>query len=243
MSYESPVRAALRQAIVNCLSDSGEAMTVSEITAALSDEDPHDIARLCYELRVKFGQVEFGEPKFSKAHGKEVKTYQVKQSDGAALTKAQPKKPSAWSHPWTRAVVPPKTPQEPRITRPLPLHLQSVKEPVAPAETAVEESFTPAIDLDSELIAALQETTTEEETMTEETAEYEAPIPAFVLETQQQDADLGALSRATATLDEILLTIHQAKLAFAAQELRGNRVWMQLERAESLALAGVDDDE
>jgi hypothetical protein len=151
---ESPVRSALRDAIFNVITTSTEPMTVADITAALGDEDAREIARLCYELRTKAGLIEFGEPRFVHAQGKDMKTYRAMAVDSAeawaartaasmAIAKAQaPKKaknstaqPASDSHPWKQPAVPPKAPRAPRVTRPLPTHLQSV----APPPVAIEE--------------------------------------------------------------------------------------------------------
>lgn len=216
---ESPVRSALRDAIFNVITTSTEPMTVADITAALGDEDAREIARLCYELRTKAGLIEFGEPRFVHAQGKDMKTYRAMAVDSAeawaartaasmAIAKAQaPKKaknstakPASAGHPWKQPAVPPKAPRAPRVTRPLPSHLQSA----APPPVAIEEPLiattpvvtheppldAPQTDLDAALIDALKHVlpamqraaadlpkaidhiTTEQETMTEPTATY-----------------------------------------------------------------------
>ena len=75
-------------------------------------------------------------------------------------------KPASWAHPWKQPAVTPKTAKAPRVTRPLPSHLQSV----APPPVAIEEPLiattpvvtheppldAPQTDLDAALIDALK---------------------------------------------------------------------------------------
>ncbi len=230
---ESPVRSALRESILNTITDSESPMTVADITAALGDEDAREIARLCYELRTKAGLIEFGEPRFVHAQGKDMKTYRAMAVDSAeawaartaasmAVANAQPKKakktivkPASWAHPWKQPAVTPKTAKAPRVTRPLPSHLQSV----APPPVAIEEPLiattpvvtheppldAPQTDLDAALIDALKhvlpamqraaadlpksiETTTEEAPMAEDPPPYVVDPYDFTM-TQKSDEE------------------------------------------------------
>ena len=250
MKYnQSENRSELKSQILATLASSGVPMTIGEINDAMQAGEPKEIARLAYELRVTKGLVEFGPGKFSKALGKDAKTYQLTPQGRARATGypgptflntaapaiAIPRRVAPGPHPWHQAVVPPKEPQEARVTRPLPLHLQNVREPPAPAENVT--------DIDAQLIEELRlETNPPEKDMTEEAAEYEAPIPAFVLDTQvEQDMaealDKDAAQHEAAHLEAARLAIVDAMLIFAHNELRGDRAWKALERAY-LAAAG-----
>lgn len=250
---QSETRSELKTQILATLAGSDEPLTVNEITDRLLAGDAKEIARLAYELRTKKGLVEFGACKFSKALGKDAKTYQLTAQGRARTTGypgptflataapaiAIPRRVAPGSHPWHQAVVPPKESQEARVTRPLPLHLQSVQEPVAPAENVT--------DIDAQLIEELK--LEKENDMTEEAADYEAPIPAFVLESQVEQDQAEALAKdeisqaldiareESVHLEAARLAIVDAMLIFAHNELRGDRAWKALERAY-LAAAG-----
>lgn len=148
---ENPLRAALRASIFHCIQNSREPLTVGEISSALGEDDAREIARICYELRIKTGVIEFGEPRFVPAHGKLMKTYQAMTVDSeqawaaraaastAAAKTPAPKKtkknaaqPAAAGHPWKHAVIPKPVRRPARITRDLQAHLQT------PAPTAAD---------------------------------------------------------------------------------------------------------
>ena len=250
---QSETRSELKTQIMDILAGSQEPLTVGEITDRLLAGDAKETARLCYELRVTKGLVEFGPGKFSKALGKDAKTYQLTPQGRARATGypgptflatsapaiAIPRRVVSGPHPWHQAVIQPKEPQEARVTRPLPLHLQNVREPVATAENVT--------DIDAALIEELQ--LEKEQDMTEEAAEYEAPIPAFVLEQQAEQDMAEALAKdeisqaldiskdESVHLEAARLAIVDAMLIFAHNELRGDRAWKALERAY-LAAAG-----
>lgn len=243
---QSETRSELKTQILATLAGSDEPLTVNEITDRLIAGDAKEVARLAYELRTKKGLVEFGPGKFSKTLGKDARTYQLTPQGRARATGypgptflataeqaiAIPRRVAPGPHPWHQAVVPPKEPQEARVTRPLPLHLQNVREPPAPAENVT--------DIDAQLIEELRlETNPPEKDMTEEAAEYEAPIPAFVLDTQVEQDMAEALDKdeEAAHLEAARLAIVDAMLIFAHNELRGDRAWKALERAY-LAAAG-----
>lgn len=194
MSYESPVRTEIRTEILAALTQASQAMTAAQLADLCpSSPDNNEVARICFELRTKKGLIEFGED--SHAPGKRpVKTYQIMSTDSAeawaarqaasVIATPKPKKtkklittPASASHPWKQAVVPPKAPRAPRVTRPLPTHLHSVapapvadnshlaqwlkleEPPVAATEVVAIETpvVEPPADIDAALIAALQD--------------------------------------------------------------------------------------
>lgn len=204
---ESPVRSALRDAIFNVITTSTEPMTVADITAALGDEDAREIARLCYELRTKAGLIEFGEPRFVNAQGKDMKTYRAMAVDSAeawaartaasmAIAKAQaPKKaknstaqPASDNHPWKQhPAMPPKAQQKsitwpPTFVAPPPVAIEEPTIATIPVVTHETKIQAPQADIDAALIAALQETVTDlpQAITTEEFPMAEDPPPYVV---------------------------------------------------------------
>lgn len=118
--------------------------------------------------------------------------------------------PPAADHPWKQPAVTPKASKESRITRDLPAHLHTPP----PAEV-----------LDQALIDAISQLKEEDEIMTEDTANYMTDEEEAI----DQDAIIDA--------EDARLAIVDAMLAYAHDELRGNRAWRSLERAY-LAVSG-----
>ena len=86
--------------------------------------------------------------------------------------------------------------------------------------------------LDQELIEAISQLKDEDEIMTEETAEY-MTNEEELSDALARDEDIEA----DAALEASRLAIVDAMLAYAHDELRGNRTWIALERAYQ-AVAG-----
>ena len=173
---------SIKTEILAALEQAPAAMTAAELVeVCLSALDSNDIARACYELRVKKGLIEFGPPRpgtngrpitYQIASPDSVEDWAARQAASLAVAKAQPKQPrksaaqpASPAHPWKQAVVPPKAPRAPRVTRPLPSHLQSKAPPpvadnshLAQWTEIVEPPVAPEqADIDAALIAALQE--------------------------------------------------------------------------------------
>ena len=205
----SPVREQLRAEILAAVAD-GQPRTVTQLLEECpSADDAHDIARLAYELTKKDLLVK-GDPVIN-SQNKAVNTYRL---------------PTPSDHPLKQAVVTPKEAKEPRVTRPLPVHLQTPEPPPSPVEAPVE-------DLDTALIEAISQLK-EEDAMSEESEEYmtmeEQECMAEAL-TKDEDEEAGE------ALEASRLAIVDAMLAYAHDELRGHRVWTSLERAY-LAVSG-----
>ena len=206
---QSPIRDQARTEILAALAG-GEFMSIDQIfdrCPTLSDRG--ELARLAYDL-CRNKTLEKGE-QITNKQNKLVNTYRL----GHGHT------PSA-DHPWKQAAVTPKHPVEPRVTRDLPIHLQTPEPPPAPVE-----------DLDAALVEAIHQLK-EEDDMSEERNVYMTPEEeACMAEALGQDEDIEA----DAALEASRMAIVDAMLAYAHDELRGNRVWMGLERAY-MAVAG-----
>ena len=209
---QSPIRDQARTEILAALAD-GEYLSIDQIfNQCETIGDRGELARLAYDM-TRNGTLEKGEQILNKQN-KAVNTYRI----GTGHT------PSA-DHPWKQATVTPKQPVEPRVTRPLPVHLQT---PIPPVECPPEEC------LDQELIEAISQLKEEDEIMTEETANYMTPEEEECMsEAIAKDEDIEA----DAALEASRLAIVDAMLAYAHDELRGNRTWVALERAY-LAVSG-----
>lgn len=241
--HTSPVREQIRAEMLTALAG-GDAMTVEGLFEKCpTAEDTKELSRIAFEM---CGKGLLDKTAAINSRNKICNAYQLTPQGRARATGypgptflataeqaiAIPRRVAPGPHPWHQAVVPPKEPQEARVTRPLPLHLQNVREPPAPAENVT--------DIDAQLIEELRlETNPPEKDMTEEAAEYEAPIPAFVLDTQVEQDMAEALDKdeEAAHLEAARLAIVDAMLIFAHNELRGDRAWKALERAY-LAAAG-----
>lgn len=241
--HTSPVREQIRAEMLTALAG-GDAMTVEGLFEKCpTAEDTKELSRIAFEM---CGKGLLDKTAAINSRNKICNAYQLTPQgraratgypgptflDTSAQAIAIPRRVAPGPHPWHQAVVPPKEPQEARVTRPLPLHLQNVREPPAPAENVT--------DIDAQLIEELRlETNPPEKDMTEEAAEYEAPIPAFVLDTQVEQDMAEALDKdeEAAHLEAARLAIVDAMLIFAHNELRGDRAWKALERAY-LAAAG-----
>lgn len=241
--HTSPVREQIRAEMLTALSG-GDAMTVEGLFEKCpTAEDTKELSRIAFEM---CGKGLLDKTAAINSRNKTCNAYHLTAQGRARATGypgptflataeqaiAIPRRVAPGPHPWNQAVVPPKEPQEARVTRPLPLHLQSIEEPVTPAESVT--------DIDAALIEELQ--FEKENDMTETPAEYEAPIPAFVLESQiEQDDEISqAMDLAhdeSVTLEAARLAIVDAMLIMAHDELRGNKSWIALERAY-LAVAG-----
>ena len=241
--HTSPVREQIRAEMLTALA-CGDALTVEGLFEKCpTAEDTKELSRIAYEM---CGKGLLDKTAAINSRNKTCNAYQLTAQGRARATGypgptflataapaiAIPRRVAPGPHPWHQAVVPPKEAQEPRITRPLPLHLQSVQEPPAPAENVT--------DIDAALIEELQ--LEKEQDMTEDAAEYEAPIPAFVLESQVEQDMAEAIAKdeaqhEAAHLEAARLAIVDAMLIFAHNELRGDRAWKALERAY-LAAAG-----
>ena len=244
--HTSPVREQIRAEMLTALAG-GDAMTVEGLFEKCpTAEDTKELSRIAFEM---CGKGLLDKTAAINSRNKTCNAYQLTPQGRARATGypgptflataeqaiAIPRRVAPGPHPWHQAVVPPKEPQEARVTRPLPLHLQSQEEPVELTDSPV--------DIDAQLIEELRlETNPPEKDMTEEAAEYEATIPAFVLESQvEQDMaealDKDAAQHEAAHLEAARLAIVDAMLIFAHNELRGDRAWKALERAY-LAAAG-----
>ena len=205
----SPVREQLRAEILAAVAD-GQPRTVTQLLEECpSADDAHDIARLAYELTKKDLLVK-GDPVIN-SQNKAVNTYRL---------------PTPSDHPWKQYAVTPKQPVEPRVTRDLPIHLQTPEPPPAPVEAPVE-------DLDTALIEAIFQLKEEDE-MTEERNVYMTPEEQECMAealTKDEDEEAGE------ALEASRLAIVDAMLAYAHDELRGHRTWLALERAY-LAVSG-----
>jgi len=241
--HTSPVREQIRAEMLTALAG-GDAMTVEGLFEKCpTAEDTKELSRIAFEM---CGKGLLDKTAAINSRNKICNAYQLTPQgraratgypgptflDTSAQAIAIPRRVAPGPHPWHQAVVPPKEPQEARVTRPLPLHLQSQEEPVELTDSPV--------DIDAQLIEELRlETNPPEKDMTEEAAEYEAPIPAFVLDTQVEQDMAEALDKdeEAAHLEAARLAIVDAMLIFAHNELRGDRAWKALERAY-LAAAG-----
>lgn len=241
--HTSPVREQIRAEMLTALAG-GDAMTVEGLFEKCpTAEDTKELSRIAFEM---CGKGLLDKTAAINSRNKTCNAYQLTPQgraratgypgptflDTSAQAIAIPRRVAPGPHPWHQAVVPPKEPQEARVTRPLPLHLQSQEEPVELTDSPV--------DIDAQLIEELRlETNPPEKDMTEEAAEYEAPIPAFVLDTQVEQDMAEALDKdeEAAHLEAARLAIVDAMLIFAHNELRGDRAWKALERAY-LAAAG-----
>lgn len=241
--HTSPVREQIRSEMLTALA-SGDALTVEGLFEKCpTAEDTKELSRIAFEM---CGKGLMDKTSAINSRNKTCNAYQLTPQgraratgypgptflDTSAQAIAIPRRVAPGPHPWHQAVVPPKEPQEARVTRPLPLHLQSQEEPVELTDSPV--------DIDAQLIEELRlETNPPEKDMTEEAAEYEAPIPAFVLDTQVEQDMAEALDKdeEAAHLEAARLAIVDAMLIFAHNELRGDRAWKALERAY-LAAAG-----
>lgn len=246
--HTSPVREQIRAEMLTALAG-GDAMTVEGLFEKCpTAEDTKELSRIAFEM---CGKGLLDKTAAINSRNKICNAYQLTPQgraratgypgptflDTSAQAIAIPRRVAPGPHPWHQAVVPPKEPQEARVTRPLPLHLQNVREPPAPADSPV--------DIDAQLIEELRLETAQlekEQDMTETPAEYEAPIPAFVLESQIEQDMVEALAKdeaqhEAAHLEAARLAIVDAMLIFAHNELRGDRAWKALERAY-LAAAG-----
>ena len=204
----SPTRDQIRAEIMAAVTG-GQPKTISALLLECpSAADATEIARLAFELTKK-GKLIKGDPVINQQN-KAVNTYRLPSQD----------------HPWKQAVVTPKEAKEPRVTRPLPVHLQTPEPPPAPVEAPVE-------DLDTALIEAISQLK-EEDAMSEESEEYmtmeEQECMAEAL-TKDEDDEAGE------ALEASRLAIVDAMLAYAHDELRGHRTWLALERAY-LAVSG-----
>lgn len=199
----SPVREQLRAEILAAVAD-GQPRTVTQLLDECpSADDAHDIARLAYELTKKDLLVK-GDPVIN-SQNKAVNTYRL---------------PTPSDHPWKQAVVTPKEAKETRVTRDLPIHLQTPEPPPSPVEAPVE-------DLDTALIEAIAQLK-EEDDMTEERNVYMTP--------EEEECMNNALAKDD-DIEASRLAIVDAMLAYAHDELRGHRTWLALERAY-LAVSG-----
>ena len=214
-----PEREQARTEILSALAG-GEFMSIDQIfNQCETIGDRGELARLAYDM-TRNGTLEKGEQILNKQN-KAVNTYRI----GTGHT------PSA-DHPWKQATVTPKQPVEPRVTRPLPVHLQTPIPPVWASQEGVE--CPPEEYLDQELINAISQLKEEDEIMTEEKANYMTPEEEDCMhEALDQDEDIEA----DAALEASRLAIVDAMLAYAHDELRGNRTWIALERAYQ-AVAG-----
>ena len=219
----NPTRDQARIEILAALA-SGEYMNIDQIFDSCPTlDDRGEMARLAYDM-TRNGAIVKGE-KMLNRFNKWVNTYCI-SSD------SDEKKLGENNHPWKQAAVTPKEAKEPRVTRDLPVHLQTPIPPVWASQEGVE--CPPEECLDQELIEAISQLKEEDEIMTEETANY--------MTTEEEDCMHEALGKdedieVDAALEASRLAIVDAMLAYAHDELRGNRVWMGLERAY-MAVAG-----
>ena len=216
---QSPIRDQARTEILAALAG-GEFMSIDQIfNQCETIGDRGELARLAYDM-TRNGTLEKGEQILNKQN-KAVNTYRIGTGHIPAA-----------DHPWKQDAVTPKEAKEPRVTRPLPVHLQTPIPPVWASQEGVE--CPPEEFLDQELIEAIAQLKEEDEIMTEEKANYMTPEEEDCMhEALDQDEDIEA----DAALEASRLAIVDAMLAYAHDELRGNRVWMGLERAY-MAVAG-----
>ena len=219
----NPTRDQARIEILAALA-SGEYMNIDQIFDSCPTlDDRGEMARLAYDM-TRNGAIVKGE-KMLNRFNKWVNTYCI-SSD------SDEKKLGENNHPWKQAAVTPKEAKEPRVTRDLPVHLQTPIPPVWASQEGVE--CPPEEFLDQELIEAIAQLKEEDEIMTEEKANYMTPEEEDCMhEALDQDEDIEA----DAALEASRLAIVDAMLAYAHDELRGNRTWIALERAYQ-AVAG-----
>ena len=217
----NPTRDQARIEILAALA-SGEYMNIDQIFDSCPTlDDRGEMARLAYDM-TRNGAIVKGE-KMLNRFNKWVNTYCI-SSD------SDEKKLGENNHPWKQAAVTPKEAKEPRVTRDLPVHLQTPIPPVWASQEGVE--CPPEECLDQELIEAISQLKDEDEIMTEETAEY-MTNEEELSDALARDEDIEA----DAALEASRLAIVDAMLAYAHDELRGNRTWIALERAYQ-AVAG-----
>ena len=216
---QSPIRDQARTEILAALAG-GEFMSIDQIfNQCETIGDRGELARLAYDM-TRNGTLEKGEQILNKQN-KAVNTYRIGTGHIPAA-----------DHPWKQDAVTPKEAKEPRVTRPLPVHLQTPIPPVWASQEGVE--CPPEEFLDQELIEAIAQLKEEDEIMTEEKANYMTPEEEDCMhEALDQDEDIEA----DAALEASRLAIVDAMLAYAHDELRGNRTWIALERAYQ-AVAG-----
>jgi len=217
----NPTRDQARIEILAALA-SGEYMNIDQIFDSCPTlDDRGEMARLAYDM-TRNGAIVKGE-KMLNRFNKLVNTYRI-SSD------SDEKKLGENNHPWKQAAVTPKEANEPRVTRDLPVHLQTPIPPVWASQEGVE--CPPEECLDQELIEAISQLKDEDEIMTEETANYmTTKEEACMAEAIDQDED------DVVDVEDARLAIVDAMLAYAHDELRGNRTWKSLERAY-LAVSG-----
>ena len=205
----SPTRDQIRAEIMAAVTG-GQPKTISALLLECpSAADATEIARLAFELTKK-GKLIKGDPVINQQN-KAVNTYRL---------------PTPSDHPWKQAVVTPKEAKEPRVTRDLPIHLQTPEPPLVPVEAPVE-------DLDTALIEAIAQLK-EEDDMTEERNVYMTPEEEECMNNAfAKDDDINA----DAAIEASRLAIVDAMLAYAHDKLRGHRTWLALERAY-LAVSG-----
>ena len=220
----NPTRDQARIEILAALA-SGEYMNIDQIFDSCPTlDDRGEMARLAYDM-TRNGAIVKGE-KMLNRFNKWVNTYCI-SSD------SDEKKLGENNHPWKQAAVTPKEAKEPRVTRDLPVHLQTPIPPVFAAQEGVEcPPDETLVFLDDELIEAIAQLKEEDEIMTEETAEY-MTNEEELSDALARDEDIEA----DAALEASRLAIVDAMLAYAHDELRGNRTWIALERAYQ-AVAG-----
>lgn len=210
---QSPLRDQARTEILAALAG-GEYMSIDQIfdrCPTLSDRS--ELARLAYDM-TRNHSLEKGDQILNKQN-KSVNTYRL----GTGHT------PAAYHH-WKQAVVTPKEPEEPRVTRPLPVHLQTPEPRPAPVEM-------PAEDLDASLIEAIHQLKEEDDMSEDRNVYMTTEEEACMADALGQDEDIEA----DAAFEAARMAIVDSMLAFAHDELRGNRVWLGLERAY-MAVAG-----
>ena len=197
-----PEREQARTEILSALAG-GEFMSIDQIfNQCETIGDRGELARLAYDM-TRNGTLEKGEQILNKQN-KAVNTYRIGTGHIPAA-----------DHPWKQDAVTPKEAKETRVTRDLPIHLQTPEPPPSPVEAPVE-------DLDTALIEAIAQLKEEDEIMTEEKANYMTP--------EEEECMNNALAK-DYDIEGSRLAIVEAMLAYANDELRGNRTWMALERA------------
>ena len=220
----NPIRDQVRSEMLAALAK-GAAMTTNELYSVCpSAVDARDVSRLAYELRKK-GVIASGEPVLN-AIGVRVNSFflptttdpRIEASKPIVVERKIPKtgksnKPRA-SNPYAKFTVSKPQEEAPRVTRDLPIHLQSAAPPVAAEsvklliEEAMSQEPTPYIvnpqfalepkDVDSDLVSALLELAHQEIE-----ADSADDLLAKMVPLPQADDDDDVLAMASSDVSEI----------------------------------------
>ena len=221
----NPVRDAVRAEILEALSGGQSFMSHELYSLCQSAVDPKDVARVAHEL-VKKGLLVNGE-KAPHPLGMSANTYRLPTPEDPRLAAAKPivverkiprtnKPPKpAQDHPFKACIVAQEAHDgAPRVTRPLPTHLQST----APQAAAV------ALD---------------EVEMSEEPMPYDTNPDAFTLEPSDPEAERDIDDELTSLLSEVAALNPDDDAMMQASEYVGDQIDAMARRREELTRTGV----